>query len=138
MVSRKENKMPPRPASFFLLFLRALRVKQLARYRGAKQVRSDAPRRQCAQQRQFFNFTPTPKWRIWIKELGKKAQAIMASKTSRAEDAAPIIDLAEMGARVAARKAALGLTDLPRNNGKRRTESKKALLKAIEDAGGKW
>ena len=62
----------------------------------------------------------------------------MASKTSRAEDAAPIIDLAEMGARVAARKAALGLTDLPRNNGKRRTESKKALLKAIEDAGGKW
>jgi hypothetical protein len=25
-----------------------------------------------------------------------------------------------------------------RNSGERRTESKKALLKAIEDAGGKW
>jgi hypothetical protein len=28
--------------------------------------------------------------------------------------------------------------ELPRNSGIRRTESKKALLKAIEDAGGKW
>lgn len=28
--------------------------------------------------------------------------------------------------------------DLPRNSGKNRTESKKALLKAIKDAGGKW
>jgi hypothetical protein len=28
--------------------------------------------------------------------------------------------------------------DLPRNSGERRTESKKGLLKAIKDAGGKW
>ena len=28
--------------------------------------------------------------------------------------------------------------ELPRNSGTRRTESKKALLKAIKDAGGKW
>ena len=28
--------------------------------------------------------------------------------------------------------------DLPRNAGNRRTASKRALLKAIEDAGGKW
>lgn len=28
--------------------------------------------------------------------------------------------------------------DLPRNSGNRRTESKRALLKAIEDTGGKW
>jgi len=27
---------------------------------------------------------------------------------------------------------------IPRNSGKRRTASKQALLKAIEDAGGKW
>lgn len=27
---------------------------------------------------------------------------------------------------------------VPRNAGNRRTESKRALLKAIEDAGGKW
>jgi hypothetical protein len=62
----------------------------------------------------------------------------MALETSRAEDAAPVIELAELGARVAARKAALGMADLPRNSGQRRTESKKALLKAIEDIGGKW
>jgi hypothetical protein len=86
-----------------------------------------------------------PKWRIWIKELGKKAEAIMALKTSRAEEITPVIDMAEMGARVAARKAMLGIVDPThpeltqgRNSGKRRTESKKALLKAIEDIGGKW
>jgi hypothetical protein len=28
--------------------------------------------------------------------------------------------------------------DIPRNSGKRRTASKRALLKAIEAAGGKW
>jgi hypothetical protein len=27
---------------------------------------------------------------------------------------------------------------VPRNSGKNRTPSKRALLKAIEDAGGKW
>ena len=36
------------------------------------------------------------------------------------------------------RRAETGITDLPRNSGKRRTDSKKALLKAIEAAGGKW
>ena len=46
--------------------------------------------------------------------------------------------MAELGARVAARKAELGLPDLPRNTGKNRTPSKLALLKAIEGAGGKW
>jgi len=39
---------------------------------------------------------------------------------------------------LAARRAETGIADLPRNSGKRRTASKKALLKAIEDAGGKW
>jgi len=32
----------------------------------------------------------------------------------------------------------LGEPDLPRNAGKNRNPSKRALLKAIEDAGGKW
>jgi hypothetical protein len=43
------------------------------------------------------------------------------------------------------RRAELGLTDAAnpesaegRNSGERRTESKKALLKAIEDLGGEW
>lgn len=67
--------------------------------------------------------------------------AIMASRTCKADVAEgqlPVIDMAAMGQRIAARKAALGLPDLPRNSGKRRTASKQALLKAIEDAGGTW
>lgn len=68
----------------------------------------------------------------------------MASKTSA--DRAPrakaepveIIDMAEMGARLVRRRAELGNPDMPRNAGNRRTASKKALLKAIEDVGGKW
>ncbi len=62
----------------------------------------------------------------------------MASKTSKAEVELPVIDMAELGARIARRKAELGLPDLPRNAGANRTASKKALLKAIEEAGGKW
>ena len=52
----------------------------------------------------------------------------------------PVIDMAELGARIARRRAELGITDadMPRNNGTRRTASKKALLKAIKDAGGNW
>jgi hypothetical protein len=49
-----------------------------------------------------------------------------------------VIDMAELGARVAKRKAELGIGELPRNSGKGRTEGKKALLKAIADVGGKW
>lgn len=49
-----------------------------------------------------------------------------------------VIDMAELGARLASRRLALGNPDLPRNAGTRRTPSKRALLKAIEDAGGKW
>jgi hypothetical protein len=62
----------------------------------------------------------------------------MASKTSKPEAEAPVIRMAELGAQVAARRAELGLPELPRNAGTRRTPSKRALLKAIEDAGGKW
>ena len=46
--------------------------------------------------------------------------------------------MAELAVRLAARRAELGLPDLPRNSGTRRTASKRALLKAIEDIGGKW
>ena len=48
------------------------------------------------------------------------------------------ITLEALGRRIAARKAELGIPDPPRNAGKNRTPSKRALLKAIEDAGGKW
>lgn len=48
--------------------------------------------------------------------------------------------MAELAARIARRRAELGVTDadIPRNAGANRTESKKALLKAIKDVGGDW
>jgi hypothetical protein len=68
----------------------------------------------------------------------------MASKTLKAK-AEAVIDMAELGARVARRKAELGIVDPAdpsqvkgRNSGENRTESKKALLKAIKDIGGEW
>ena len=62
----------------------------------------------------------------------------MASRTSKTNSDQPVIRMAELGARLAARRAELGNPELPRNAGKNRTASKRALLKAIEDAGGKW
>lgn len=63
----------------------------------------------------------------------------MASKTSKASKVEPgVIDMAAFGRELAARRAALGDPELPRNSGKRRTASKRALLKAIEKAGGRW
>ncbi len=69
----------------------------------------------------------------------------MASKTSQTADRPPDADgdlrrvsHRALAARIAARKAEIGSPELPRNAGKRRTPSKKALLKAIEAAGGKW
>lgn len=41
-------------------------------------------------------------------------------------------------AEMAARYVAAGSPVVPRNAGNRRTESKRALLKAIEEAGGTW
>lgn len=60
----------------------------------------------------------------------------MASKSSKPER--PAVSLAEFGQDVLRRRAAAGDPVMPRNEGKRRTPSKRALLKAIEDAGGKW
>ncbi|MEA3053279.1 MAG: hypothetical protein QOG72_2182 [Sphingomonadales bacterium] len=65
----------------------------------------------------------------------------MVSKTSRAEPKP--IPLAEFAAdlerRLAEYEARYGHPfEIPRNSGNRRTPSKRALLKAIEEAGGKW
>ncbi|SFG11950.1 hypothetical protein SAMN05518801_107229 [Novosphingobium sp. CF614] len=68
----------------------------------------------------------------------------MASKTSPEPGAADPdkglrrVSHREMADKIARRKAELGLPELPRNSGQNRTESKRALLKAIEEAGGKW
>jgi hypothetical protein len=48
------------------------------------------------------------------------------------------VSLDTLALRIERRRAELGEVIVPRNTGKRRTASKRALLKAIEDAGGKW
>lgn len=48
------------------------------------------------------------------------------------------VTLDALGQTAARRAEAVGGVDVPRNSGSRRTESKQALLKAIEDSGGKW
>ncbi len=58
----------------------------------------------------------------------------MASTTSLPDDEGPVIDMAEYGAKLAARRAELGYPELARNSGADRTESKQALLKAIDTA----
>jgi hypothetical protein len=58
----------------------------------------------------------------------------MASRTSKSK----AIPLADFVADIERRRAVTGVDELPRNAGNRRSESKKALLDAIRDAGGKW
>ena len=48
------------------------------------------------------------------------------------------IALETLGRGVAKRRAELGITDIPRNSGANRTQSKRALLQAIKDVGGDW
>lgn len=66
----------------------------------------------------------------------------MGSKTSKAELPddwhGRRISHPEFAARLAERRRELGDPELPRNSGKHRTASKRALLKAIEQAGGRW
>lgn len=64
----------------------------------------------------------------------------MEPKTLPTESAGsePVIDMAAFGRDLMRRREDAGNPDLPRNSGKRRTSGKRALLKAIEDAGGKW
>ncbi|RIV81242.1 hypothetical protein [Pelagerythrobacter aerophilus] len=64
----------------------------------------------------------------------------MASKRSSTADGwtGRRLDMPEFARQLAARKAALGLPDPPRNAGKSRTASKRALLRAIEESGGEW
>jgi hypothetical protein len=50
----------------------------------------------------------------------------------------PRVNFADFAAKLAAQREALGNPELPRNNGDRRTASKRALLEAIAAAGGKW
>lgn len=58
------------------------------------------------------------------------------SKT--AKDEPRVVPLEDFAADLARRREAAGNPEAPRNSGKRRTASKRALLKAIEEAGGRW
>jgi hypothetical protein len=67
----------------------------------------------------------------------------MVPKTSQdsnttAEWTGPRLSHPEFAERLIRRRSALDNPVLPRNSGHNRTASKAALLKAIEDAGGKW
>ncbi len=73
-------------------------------------------------------------WTIWIVVFGMKATGNMASQTSKAKPKS--VPFAEFAADIERRRVETGITELPRNSGKRRIESKKALLAAIEAAGG--
>ena len=48
------------------------------------------------------------------------------------------VDFPAFSAALSERRAELGNPELPRNSGKNRTPTKRALLKTIEDIGGKW
>lgn len=60
----------------------------------------------------------------------------MAFKTFKTKREA--VTLKALAGRIAARKVMIGEIEIPRNSGKKRTASKRALLKAIQDSGGNW
>jgi hypothetical protein len=64
----------------------------------------------------------------------------MDSKTFKQSDdwPGPRISHPQFARELSKRRTELGNPELPRNSGKRRTASKRALLKAIEKAGGRW
>ncbi|EIZ80821.1 hypothetical protein WSK_0503 [Novosphingobium sp. Rr 2-17] len=62
----------------------------------------------------------------------------MASQTSLTDPEETVIDMAELGARLAARRQAALIPHLPRNDGQNRTASKQALLDEIAKTGAKW
>jgi hypothetical protein len=60
----------------------------------------------------------------------------MVFKTFKVKREAMSLD--DLARQIDRRRAEVGVVVLPRNSGTRRTASKRALLKAIEDVGGKW
>jgi hypothetical protein len=60
----------------------------------------------------------------------------MAFQTLKTRNSAISLDQLERD--IARQKSALPDLKIPRNSGTRRTQSKRALLKAIEETGAKW
>ena len=74
---------------------------------------------------------------ITLEELGARIERRRAALAVE-EEGMRRISFPEFAEKLAKRRAELGDIDIPRNSGTRRTESKRELLKVIEDAGGKW
>ena len=97
----------------------------------------EAARRTCLPRRgNYCAFTRKPTWSILSAVSGSRQVANMAFRTFKTKREP--VSLEALGLRVERRRAELGEVEVPRNSGKNRTPSKRALLKAIEDAGGKW
>jgi hypothetical protein len=66
----------------------------------------------------------------------------MASPISKADTSGDwqgrVVAHADFAKRLAARREAIGELDMPRNSGNRRTPSKRALLKALDQLGADW
>ncbi|MEY4237901.1 MAG: hypothetical protein RL339_502 [Pseudomonadota bacterium] len=60
----------------------------------------------------------------------------MAFKTLKTKRGAVTLDA--LGAVIERRRAVVGEVEVASNSGRNRTASKRALLKAVEDTGGKW
>jgi hypothetical protein len=60
----------------------------------------------------------------------------MAFKTFKTKREA--VTLEAFAEQIAVRQAAIAEVKIPRNRGKNRTASKRALLKAIKEVGGSW
>jgi hypothetical protein len=72
---------------------------------------------------------------ISLEEFGRDVDR---RRKALGDGAMPRLNHADFAKGLAARRDEANVTDVPRNSGTRRTASKRALLKAIEDSGGKW
>ena len=82
-----------------------------------------------------FKTLKTKRAPLTLEELAVSIERRKAEWRAREET---VIDMAELGAELAVRREAGGIPHIPRNSGKNRTSSKRALLAEIEKLGGKW
>ncbi|WP_285017121.1 hypothetical protein [Novosphingobium sp. fls2-241-R2A-195] len=82
-----------------------------------------------------FKTLKTKRAPLTLEELAASIERRKAEWRAREET---VIDMAELGGELAARREAGGIPQLPRNAGTDRTPSKQALLDEIAKLGAKW
>ncbi|GAB7551289.1 hypothetical protein NRB_07860 [Novosphingobium sp. 11B] len=82
-----------------------------------------------------FKTLKTKRAPLTLEELAASIERRKAEWRAREET---VIDMAELGGELAARREAGGIPHLPRNGGTDRTPSKQALLDEIAKLGAKW